>query len=99
MYAIRSYYARKLSDPEFKVLEGDLRTRLLMTQLQIAEECKYAILLVIAGIDGAGKALIAQRLLEWLDPRHISTDAFYLPTDEEQRYRKSGLGVSSYNFV
>jgi AMP-polyphosphate phosphotransferase len=78
--------SRKLSDPEFKVLEGDLRTRLLMTQLQIAEECKYAILLVIAGIDGAGKALIAQRLLEWLDPRHISTDAFYLPTEEEQRY-------------
>jgi polyphosphate:AMP phosphotransferase len=78
--------SRKLDTSEFKALEVDLRTKLLMAQLHIAEERKLAILLVIAGIDGAGKALIAQRLLEWLDPRHVSTDAFYLPTEEERQY-------------
>lgn len=78
--------SRTLSGPEFKALEVDLRTRLLTAQLDVAEKREHAILLIIAGIDGAGKALIAQRLLEWLDPRHIKTDAFYLPTEEERRY-------------
>ena len=78
--------SRKLSATEFKSLEVELRTALLLEQLDIARARDRAILLLIAGIDGAGKALVAQRLLDWLDPRLITTNAFYLPSEIERRY-------------
>ena len=78
--------SRKLSKAEFEPLEVELRTALLLEQLDISEKRDRAILLLIAGIDGAGKALVAQRLLDWLDPRLITTNAFYLPSEGEQRY-------------
>jgi polyphosphate:AMP phosphotransferase len=77
---------RKLGKKEFEEVEPRLRTDLLLAQLDLAEKRDRAVILLIAGIDGAGKARVAQRLLEWLDPRHIATKAFDLPNEVEQGY-------------
>jgi polyphosphate:AMP phosphotransferase len=77
---------KSLSKAKFKALRLQLRTDLLMAQLDMAEKRDHALVVVIAGVDGAGKSLVAQRMLEWLDPRHITTTAFGLPTLEEIRY-------------
>jgi polyphosphate:AMP phosphotransferase len=38
---------------------------------------------IIGGLEGAGKSETVQTLNEWLDPRHVHTHGFLLPTDEE----------------
>jgi polyphosphate:AMP phosphotransferase len=41
------------------------------------------VLILIAGVEGAGKGETVNLLNEWMDPRHIKTSAFGLPSDEE----------------
>jgi polyphosphate kinase 2 (PPK2 family) len=41
------------------------------------------VLLIFGGIEGAGKSETVQTLNEWLDPRHVHTHGFLMPTDEE----------------
>ena len=77
---------KKLSKAEFEALEPRLRSELLSAQLDLAEAQDRAVVLVIAGVDGAGKALVVHRLLEWLDPRHIATHGFALPEGDELRF-------------
>ena len=40
-------------------------------------------LIVVGGVDGAGKGETVNLLNEWMDPRHIDTHAFAVPSDEE----------------
>jgi len=43
----------------------------------------FPVLVIIGGVEGAGKSETVQTLNEWLDPRHVHTHGFLLPTDEE----------------
>jgi len=74
---------KKLKDSEFKELEDPLRDRLLAAQLDLAER-DYPVILVVAGLDGAGKGSLVQRLNEWMDPRWIETNTFWEHSDEEE---------------
>ena len=40
-------------------------------------------LIVIAGVEGAGKGETVNQLNEWMDPRHVLTHGFAEPSDEE----------------
>ncbi|CAG0996751.1 Polyphosphate:AMP phosphotransferase [Methylophilaceae bacterium] len=60
-----------------------LREALLDVQLDLAESRKFPVIILIAGVDGAGKGETANLLNEWMDPRQISTYAFGPPTQEE----------------
>ncbi|HEY0295231.1 MAG TPA: polyphosphate:AMP phosphotransferase [Bordetella sp.] len=76
------------SDPRlpkdlFKHQEPRLRTALLKAQYQLLDRADRSLLIVIAGIDGAGKGDTVNLLNEWMDPRHIHTLAFDTPTPEE----------------
>jgi polyphosphate:AMP phosphotransferase len=42
------------------------------------------VLILIGGVDGAGKGETVNALTEWMDPRHIATHALAAPTDEER---------------
>lgn len=77
---------QKLKKTEFAALEERLRTELLMRQLDMAEVRDRAVLMVLTGNDATGKALVAHRLLEWLDPRHVTTHAYDLPTRHDRRF-------------
>ncbi|MGH8673331.1 MAG: polyphosphate:AMP phosphotransferase, partial [Burkholderiales bacterium] len=44
---------------------------------------RLPVLIVIAGVEGAGKGETVNLLNEWMDPRHIATHAFFEPRGEE----------------
>lgn len=60
-----------------------LREALLDAQLDLLEQKKFPVILLIGGVDGAGKGETVNALTEWMDPRHIRTHAVREPTDEE----------------
>ena len=60
-----------------------LREALLEAQYDMLELRRSATLILIGGVDGAGKGETVNVLNEWLDPRHVHTHALGQPTDEE----------------
>lgn len=65
-----------LSKDEFKALEERLRVALLNAQYDRLRKAEKTLLVVVAGIDGAGKGATVNMLNEWMDPRHIRTLAY-----------------------
>lgn len=63
--------------------EPALREALLNAQYDLLAARKFPVVIVIAGVDGAGKGETVNLLTEWMDPRHIQAHAFGAPTDEE----------------
>jgi polyphosphate:AMP phosphotransferase len=61
-----------------------LRESLLNAQVDLAQQGRFRVLIVIAGVEGAGKSEVANLLHEWMDPRFLVTTAFDDPTDEER---------------
>ncbi len=61
-----------------------LREDLLNCQYDLMQNGKTAVLIVVGGVDGAGKSETASILNEWMDPRHIHSCAFPEPSDEER---------------
>jgi polyphosphate:AMP phosphotransferase len=61
-----------------------LRQALLDAQYDLKEDGRFPVLVVIAGVEGAGKSETVNLLNEWMDPRHVITSAFAEPSDEER---------------
>ena len=74
----------KLSKAEYAEIEPVLRTELLENQLDLLDKKDFAAVVLINGIDGAGRGETVNLLNEWMDPRHIEVHAFDRPTDEER---------------
>ena len=74
---------QSLSKKEFKQAEEKFRAELLMLQQQLAE-AKIATLIMVAGVEGAGKGDVVDSLNKWLDSRGLVTHAFWDETDEEK---------------
>lgn len=62
-----------------------LRADLLDAQFDFREKGKFPVVILISGVDGAGKGETINVLYEWMDPRYLSTLAFSAPTDEERQ--------------
>ena len=62
----------------------ELRTRLLDAQFDLLEAGGFAVVILVNGVDAAGKGETVKLLNEWLDPRHVMTRAFEAPSSEEQ---------------
>lgn len=82
-------FAEAQSDPSlpkdaYEAQEARLRVALLKAQYRRLEQADRALLIVVAGIDGAGKGAAINLLNEWMDPRHIHTMAFGPPEPDEQ---------------
>jgi polyphosphate:AMP phosphotransferase len=75
-----------LTDQQAKPLEKKLRTALLKAQYARLSKPSKAMLIVVAGIDGAGKGASVSLLNEWMDARHIRTLAFGKRTATEKAY-------------
>lgn len=74
---------RKISRKEFDAVTPALRTELITLQ-QTLRHADFPVVLVFAGVDGAGKGESINLLSEWLDPRWMSTSAYGDPSDEER---------------
>ncbi len=72
----------RLSKEEYAGIEPELRTALLEAQFDLLENKGFATVILINGIDGAGRGETVNLLNEWMDPRHIEVHAFDRPTDE-----------------
>ncbi|WP_374259932.1 polyphosphate:AMP phosphotransferase [Zoogloea sp.] len=73
-----------LSKEAYAEIEPQLRTDLLGAQFELLESKACAVVILINGIDGAGRGETVNLLNEWMDPRHIEVHAFDRPTDEER---------------
>lgn len=68
----------------FKEEEPKLREALLNVQFELKDRGNFPVIILISGVEGAGKGETVNLLNEWMDPRLIQTRAFSLPTDEER---------------
>jgi AMP-polyphosphate phosphotransferase len=64
--------------------EPRLRARLLDAQYDLKENGRFPVLILIAGVEGAGKGETVNQLNEWMDSRHVLTHGFAEPSDEER---------------
>jgi AMP-polyphosphate phosphotransferase len=62
-----------------------LREGLLEAQMDLLEKAESAVVVLIGGVEGAGKGETVNLFNEWMDPRHIVTEAFGPPSEEEQQ--------------
>ncbi len=60
-----------------------LREDLLQAQMELAAQAKFPVLILISGLDGAGRGETVNLLNEWMDPRHLQTHGMGEPSDEE----------------
>lgn len=74
---------RQLPKKEFKQKLPKLRVELLQLQQQLADQ-NFPVIILFAGVDGAGKGEVVNFLNEWMDPRTIATHAYTTPSDEER---------------
>lgn len=75
----------QISKEEFRAREPELRHALLQAQYRLLERGNFPVIIIVGGVDGAGKGETVNLLNEWMDPRHIDTRAFGDPTDEESQ--------------
>ena len=54
---------------EFKKREPVLRQELLEIQQELRASAEFPVIIVFAGVDGAGKGQTVNLLNEWMDPR------------------------------
>ena len=73
----------KISKETWKKEIPELREGLLDAQLDLLQSKKFPVIILVAGVDSAGKGGTVNILNEWMDPRHIETHALRDLTDEE----------------
>jgi polyphosphate:AMP phosphotransferase len=74
----------KVSKSAYASKVAPLRESLLDTQYDFIEKSAFPIIILVGGVDGAGKGETVNLLNEWMDPRHIQTHAMGSPSDEER---------------
>jgi polyphosphate:AMP phosphotransferase len=73
---------QRIPKEEYKRRVPKLRAELLDVQQQLTR-ARLPVLVIFAGVDGAGKGETVNLLNEWMDPRWIITRAYGEPSDEE----------------
>ena len=77
---------RKISKDDFREIQPALRIELVEIQQAIRKAQRFPVIIVFAGVDGAGKSETINLFNEWMDPRWIDTRA-YGPRSDEERER------------
>jgi len=75
---------RALSKIEFKKLEPEVLQLVLSLQQQL-RQTRQAVVVIVAGVEGAGKGEVVDRLNRWFDTRDVQTHAYWEETDEERQ--------------
>ncbi len=74
----------KIDDASYKKRAAKLRADLLDAQYAVLEAARFPVVVLINGVDGAGKGETVNLLAEWMDPRHIRSVAFGGSTEDER---------------
>ncbi|MEB2311996.1 MAG: polyphosphate:AMP phosphotransferase [Sorangiineae bacterium] len=75
---------RRLGKEEYEEAVPGVRTALLRVQKALAD-ADFPVLILVNGVDGAGKGDCINRLHEWMDARYLDTRAYAPPTEEERQ--------------
>ncbi|MCW5574569.1 MAG: polyphosphate:AMP phosphotransferase, partial [Burkholderiales bacterium] len=75
--------AHRVDKTAYRRAEPKLREALLNAQYDLKQNGRFSVLILIAGVEGAGKGETVNLLNEWMDPRHIEVSGFAEPSDEE----------------
>jgi AMP-polyphosphate phosphotransferase len=73
----------KIAKKEYNREVPLLREALLDAQFDLLQARKFPVIILVAGVDCAGKGETVNIINEWLDPRHIETHALRDLTEEE----------------
>lgn len=73
---------RTISKEDYKAQLPDLRAELLQFQFALGQT-KHPVIIIISGVDAAGRGDVVNALNEWLDTRGLQTVSFEAATDEE----------------
>ena len=74
----------KLGKKEYAREVPKLREALLAAQYRLLENAKFPVIILVNGVNGAGKGETVNLFNEWMDPRHIRTEAFGKLSDVER---------------
>ncbi len=66
----------QIGKKEYKRREPVLREELLRVQYELLAQAKFPVLILVNGVGGAGKGETVNLFNQWMDPRHIRTEAF-----------------------
>ncbi|MFF7708773.1 polyphosphate:AMP phosphotransferase [Pseudomonas sp. NPDC007930] len=72
-----------IDDREYDKQVPALREALLDVQYELKQQQRFQVIVLINGIEGAGKGETVKLLNEWMDPRLIEVRTFDRPSDEE----------------
>ena len=73
-----------ISTSRFKREAPKLREALLEAEYRLLEKPEFPVLILVGGVEGAGKGETVNLLNEWMDPRHIRAEAFGPPSNGER---------------
>src|SRR4051812_25250329 len=74
----------RIDKATFKREAPKLRDQLLTAQFELAQQKRFPVLVLVGGVEGAGKSEVVNQLNEWMDARFIVTHAYGEPTEEER---------------
>jgi len=73
----------KISKRTYASKEPELRNALLNAQFDLSQTRRGPVLIILSGVQAGGRGETANKLTEWMDPRHIRVVAFGPRTPEE----------------
>lgn len=76
----------RVEKERWKQESARLRHALLQAQYRLLNEGRTAVLILVNGVDGAGRGETVNTFNEWMDPRHIRTEAFGPLTPEDRKH-------------
>jgi AMP-polyphosphate phosphotransferase len=74
---------RSVSKEDYREQQEVLRTELLSAQRDL-KAANVPVIILVSGVEAAGKGEVVNRLNEWLDARGVQTFAFWEESDEER---------------
>ncbi|WP_180682009.1 polyphosphate:AMP phosphotransferase [Tepidicella baoligensis] len=77
---------QRVSKKHWKEESLRLRHALLDAQYRLLQDARSAVVILVNGVDGAGRGETVNLLNEWMDPRHIRTEAFGPMTALERQH-------------
>ncbi|PVZ20242.1 MULTISPECIES: polyphosphate:AMP phosphotransferase [unclassified Pseudomonas] len=72
-----------IDDQTYEKAVPGLREALLEVQYELKEQARCPVIVLINGVEGAGKGETVKLLNEWMDPRLIEVRTFDRPSDED----------------
>lgn len=73
----------KIDKASYEAKVPVLREALLEAQINLAKQANFQVIILVGGLDGAGRGETVNLLNEWMDPRYIQTHGMGEPSDEE----------------